>query len=175
MQLTCLVAHPDDCLIFARPFMDRYADHAWTIVYLTYSQVDPRGQEITSYWNKRNIKTILLGFEDNWEDINNKTLSFDVEHADAAIKQAVFDCDLLLTHGSDGEYGHPHHIFVNSVAKTIDIPKVYFANYEFDIECTAVSTICLDELPLHREVIEQFEFKDVGRYKLSTEARNVLK
>jgi len=163
MRAQVLVAHPDDCVIFARPFVDAHPDYEWSIVYLTYDYDDIRAMEISKYWNARNITTKFLGFIDNYTDIENNELSFSAELAESAIKKAV-DADLILTHFEDGDYGHIHHKFVNTVANKIDVPKVYFAstfNYTDEYVTTPLD---LDQFPLHRTVIEGFKDRDTGRY-----------
>lgn len=163
MRAQVLVAHPDDCVIFARPFVDTHPEYEWSIVYLTYDYDDLRALEISRYWNSRNIPTKFLGFIDDYRDIENSELSFSAELAESAIKHAV-DADLILTHFEDGDYGHIHHKFVNTVANKIDIPKVYFAstfNYTDEYVTTPLD---LDQFPLHRKVIEGFKDRDTGRY-----------
>ena len=39
-----IVAHPDDCVIFALSYIYNHPEHKWTIGYLTYTAQDPRGQ-----------------------------------------------------------------------------------------------------------------------------------
>jgi LmbE family N-acetylglucosaminyl deacetylase len=163
MKAQVLVAHPDDCVIFARPFVDAHPDYEWSIVYLTYDYDDIRATEMSRYWNARNIPTKFLGFIDDYTDIENNELSFSAELAESAIKHAV-DADLILTHFEDGDYGHIHHKFVNTVANKIDVPKVYFAstfNYTDEYVTTPLD---LDQFPLHRTVIEGFKDRDTGRY-----------
>ena len=64
MNALCLVAHPDDCVIFALSYIHNHADYDWTIGYLTYTEQDPRGQELADFWRKRGINCVFLGFED---------------------------------------------------------------------------------------------------------------
>jgi LmbE family N-acetylglucosaminyl deacetylase len=163
MKAQVLVAHPDDCVIFARPFVDAHPDYEWSMVYLTYDYDDIRSMEISRYWNARNIPTKFLGFIDDYTDIARDEISFSTELAESAIKHAV-DADMILTHFEDGDYGHIHHKFVNTVANKIDIPKVYFAstfNYTDEYVTTPLD---LDQFPLHRTVIEGFKDRDTGRY-----------
>jgi LmbE family N-acetylglucosaminyl deacetylase len=37
MKALCLVAHPDDCVIFAYSYIYNHPEHNWTIGYLTYT------------------------------------------------------------------------------------------------------------------------------------------
>ena len=61
LKALCVVAHPDDCVIFAWPFIEAHPEFEWTIVYLTYTFFDSRAKEIQSYWDKRGITTTFLG------------------------------------------------------------------------------------------------------------------
>ena len=36
MKAVALVAHPDDCIIYASAYMDAHPEYSWTIVYLTH-------------------------------------------------------------------------------------------------------------------------------------------
>jgi hypothetical protein len=171
----CVVAHPDDCVIFARPFIEQYSEFEWTILYLTYSSYDPRAMEMTAYWRRRNVSTVNLGFVDDYRDMENNLVSFNAEQAQREIFNISDKYDLLLTHNSDGDYGHIHHTFVSNSVQPVPKPKVYFAKYEqSNMECCAASNINLTELPLHREVVSSFENINVGRYTADPSAQELL-
>ena len=68
MKALCLVAHPDDCVIFAYSYIHNHSEHDWTIAYLTYTESEPRAAEMSAFWRQRGIDTIFLGFEDHWHD-----------------------------------------------------------------------------------------------------------
>lgn len=104
LKAICVVAHPDDCVIFARPFMEQYSQFEWSILYLTYSGADPRAMEMTSYWRKRNVVTVNLGFVDDYRDMENNQVSFDSEQATREIFNISSRYDLVLTHNADGDY-----------------------------------------------------------------------
>jgi LmbE family N-acetylglucosaminyl deacetylase len=76
LKALCVVAHPDDCVIFARPFIEQYSKFEWTILYLTYTSYDSRAMEMTAYWRKRNVITVNLGFIDDYRDMENNLVSF---------------------------------------------------------------------------------------------------
>lgn len=164
MKATAIVAHPDDCLIFARQYIDTHPMWKWSIVYLTYNATDDRAIEIAAYWNKRNVVTTFLGYVDSYSDMETGVLSFSVEKATQAIHNAV-TADIVLTHNADGDYGHIHHKFVSEVVSQIDKPTVYFANTtQYNIECKATSSLNFEEFPLHKEVLQMFDNLDVGHY-----------
>ena len=85
MRAVALVAHPDDCVIFAWPFIEAHPEFEWTIVYLTYTFSDPRAREISAYWAKRGIVVSFLGMKDDWQYVKNKELGFD-----SAVKRRTY-------------------------------------------------------------------------------------
>jgi LmbE family N-acetylglucosaminyl deacetylase len=176
MRAVALVAHPDDCVIFAWPFIEAHPEFKWTIIYLTYTFSDPRAREISAYWSKRSISVGFLGMTDDWQYVKNEELGFDPQIAEKDIINSASKYDLILTHFEDGEYGHIHHKFVNTVARQIDKPKVYFANnFNYNTEYTVVEPAATEELPLHKEVVEGFLDRNRGRYIVTPEAELILK
>lgn len=157
MKALCMVAHPDDCVIFAYGFIHNHPEYEWTICYLTYTEQDARGREFADFWQRRNIKTKFLGYVDDWHDIENKQISFDTESAWIDIQSAIAGEDLVLTHNTEGEYGHLHHVFVNQ-ASANHPNRVTFAGpgqgtVKYSIEPGIYSS---DELPMHRDIIFGF-------------------
>jgi LmbE family N-acetylglucosaminyl deacetylase len=166
MKAYCAVAHPDDCVIFARPYIDAHPEHDWTIVYLTYQSTDPRAREVSAYWNARNVKTKFLGFTDDYKDQQTQALNFWYGiDAEASLQSECQDAELILTHNEDGDYGHIHHKVVHSAFKLVDTKKVYFAStFNYNVRYMATGELLLDQFPLHRDVIEQFSNINCGLY-----------
>jgi LmbE family N-acetylglucosaminyl deacetylase len=176
LRAVALVAHPDDCVIFAWPFIEAHPEFEWKIVYMTYLSTDPRGKEIKEYWDRRTIPTEFLGNADTWLDMVRGKISFDTAQASQDLIKSAQNADLILTHYKDGDYGHIHHKFVNQVAEQIDKPKVYFAStFNYNTEYTVLDSVAVDELPLHREVIIGFQDRNTGRYIVTPEAERILK
>ncbi len=157
MKAVAVVAHPDDCVIFAYSYIYNHAEYAWTIVYLTYAEWEPRAQEFREFWSRRNITTIFLGHRDDYRDIENKCISFDTQQAAQEIGNIIKPYDLVLTHDEQGDYGHLHHVFVHQA--TAGHPqRVTFAGpgrgtVKYSVPA---GTYSLDELPMHRDVIAGF-------------------
>ena len=81
MKALCLVAHPDDCVIFGYSYIHHHPEMKWHICYLTYCEWNPRGRELKQFWAKRGITCIFLGYTDDYRDIENKQISFNEEQA----------------------------------------------------------------------------------------------
>ena len=174
MKAVALLAHPDDCIIFARPFIENYKTFSWTLVYLTYTDTDPRAKEISKYWQALGIPCVFLGMIDDYRDIENNHISFDTALAEQLIVAQCESVDLILTHNANGEYGHIHHKFVNAVADSIDKPKVYFGETDnYNKEYIIVDNIDLEQFPLHKAVIAQFENINHGRYLVTDSAKEL--
>lgn len=153
MKALVLVAHPDDCVIFASGYMDAHPEYDWTITYLTHWRFHKRGREIAKYWRKRGIKTKFLGFKDHGRDLGLKGLfTWSEKEALRVLRRSAQGYDLILTHNENGEYGHPHHCVINKAVSDINVSKVYFSLDDRDLAFPV--NIALDELPRHKESIE---------------------
>lgn len=177
MKAIVMVAHPDDCVIFAYSFMHAHPNLDWTVCYLTYEADDYRGSELRAFWDRRNVKTKFLGYVDDWHDIENKKISFDKARAWIDIQEAVSDQDIVLTHDSDGDYGHLHHVFVHNAVvdyhpDAITFSKIGQGNAQYTIPA---GTYTLDELPEHGSVIAGFhQGKHANEYFISDSVKELL-
>jgi LmbE family N-acetylglucosaminyl deacetylase len=161
VKALCMVAHPDDCVIFAYSYIHNHPEMDWRICYLTHAEWEPRAQEFRQFWNRRNIPTIFLGYRDDYRDIENKSISFDAEQARREINNIIQDYDLVLTHDELGDYGHIHHVFVHDCVKTH--PRlVTFAPHNQGIVALSVppGTYTIEELPQHGEIIQSFHAQE---------------
>lgn len=176
MKALCFVAHPDDCAIFGYHFIDTYKQFDWHIEYLTYNQDHERAREVTEFWSKRNVTTGFCNFPDRWDDVKEGRLGFGDELAAQLIRSRSQGYDIILTHNSLGEYGHPHHLFINKVMQDINVPKVYFGTFP-DV-CNKL--IQLDEppfdyreLPIHADIVKGFDLTN-WKYFITPEAEDLL-
>lgn len=172
-----VVAHPDDCIIFALPFIKNHPHFKWHIIYLTYNERDPRAQEVTKFWNKQNVSTEFLGFVDNYQDQETQTLNFWTQNdAEIAITNSISQHgpDVVVTHNHDGDYGHIHHKIVHYAVDTLDIPQVYFASTFNLTDTFKADDYDLKQLPLHQEVIQGFQDRLIGRYIITDQARQLI-
>jgi hypothetical protein len=177
MKAMALVAHPDDCVIFAYSFMYQYPTFDWTVCYLTYTATDYRGREFADFWAHRNITTKFLGFTDDWNYVKNGELGFDSEPAINAIKDTIKDQDLILTHDLKGDYGHIHHKFISEIVSKHHTYMVCFAgpgkgNVKYTLDPRPYS---FDEFPQHRDIVAGFHKEQhTNEYTVSERVRNIL-
>ena len=159
MKAVCMVAHPDDCVIFAWSLIHNFAALDWHIGYLTYQDSDSRAQELQQFWQRRGISTSFLGFQDDYRDIEAGRPSFDTNAARDAIHYLIRDADVILTHDREGDYGHPHHRFVHRCVELLCRDHVItFAppgqgTHDYEIDPPDYDRT---ELPLHWDVIQGF-------------------
>jgi len=159
MKALCMVAHPDDCVIFGLSLIHNTPQLEWSICYLTYRDRDARAQEFAYYWRQRGIPCLFLGFEDDWRDIEAGRPSFDTHAAQNAIRDVCMFADVIATHDEHGDYGHPHHCFVNNCVRMLSHGDVItFAGpgrgtHQFTVDPVDYDQSCL---PLHWEVIHGF-------------------
>lgn len=157
MKAMAMVAHPDDCVIFAYSYIHNHLEYSWTVCYLTYNETDPRGQEFVEFWRRRNVAVKFLGHADVWNMEKNCPGDIDIDRAQQDIQQAIQDQDLILTHNAEGEYGHPHHVIVHHA--TAGHPRrILFARFgEGNLRYSIESGVYrLDEFPLHQEIVSKF-------------------
>lgn len=168
MKALCLVAHPDDCVIFGLGYIHAHAHYQWTVGYLTYCEQDLRAQELSAFWRRREVDTVFLGFEDHWHDNEFKQFTrWQPQHAQQACTDLAQQYDLVLTHGAEGEYGHIHHQLVYQ-AVSQHRPLVTFAPPG---QGTVTHTVpngfySLDELPQHKDIVAGFHpHSHINSYK----------
>lgn len=167
MKATAMVAHPDDCVIFAMGYILNHAEYSWTICYLTYCETDPRAKEVAQFWNRRGIAVKFLGYPDQWNVVDNCPGDIDQELASGDIQSVIADQDLILTHAEDGDYGHPHHVLVNWATQQHPRRVTFAAPGRGTVKYTVpADAYSLDELPLHRDVVAGFHLtKHINEYK----------
>lgn len=158
MKALCLVAHPDDCIIFAYSYIHHHPEYNWTIGYLTYTEKDHRGAEMAAFWQRRNIPTVFLGFEDDWHDNEQKQFTrWSEEHAERACWELAKKYDLVLTHDEFGDYGHIHHQLVHNAVKwhphLVTFAPVNSGTVSYTLPA---DTYSIEELPQHGSIIQGF-------------------
>lgn len=157
MKALCLVAHPDDCVIFAYSYIHNHPEHDWTIGYLTYTNKDPRGAELAAFWQRRNIPCVFLGFVDDYHDQEQQQLLqwYGID-AMAECANLARQYDLVLTHDEHGDYGHIHHRVVHDAVKHHPRLITFAKPGQGTTYTVAAGTYNLSELPMHGEIIASF-------------------
>lgn len=157
MKALCLVAHPDDCVIFGYSYIHNHPEYQWTIGYLTYTAADPRGQELAQFWQRRGIPCVFLGYVDDYRDLENKKISFDTDAACEDLQALADLYDLVLTHDEQGDYGHLHHVFVHECVRHHPGLVTFAGTRSGTVQWSVpAGTYSLDELPQHRDIIAGF-------------------
>ncbi len=114
MKALLVVAHPDDETVFLGGYLRKHSFYDWTIVSVTHSLNSKRGEEFQKACEYYNARPIMLGFPDELE----KSLGEDRLKQDLA--QINFkDYGLVISHNSEGEYGHLHHIEVGKAVRSL--------------------------------------------------------
>lgn len=173
MRAMAFVAHPDDCVIYAWPFIEAHPEFRWEIVYLTNKSDSARAREVAEYWQHRNTPVKFLGFPDDWNHVKNGQLGFDPDQALEKIKETL-TAPLILTHNPDGDYGHVHHVFASQAANHVLGFKVYFAStFNRNVECLVREQVNIAELPLHAAVVSDHDLSR-GYYYLPDDTKTFL-
>ena len=103
----CIVAHPDDCVIFGYHYILANRQFEWTIAYLILDDDSPRVEEMRGYWKRHSIDvfSLALPHDPPPADITNRRCSIPYPEAKRRIEETAGPYDHLLTHGKEGEYG----------------------------------------------------------------------
>jgi LmbE family N-acetylglucosaminyl deacetylase len=167
MKAMAMVAHPDDCVIFAMGYIVNHPEYDWTVCYLTYTESHERGQEFTKFWNTRGVAVKFLGYLDQWNFVKNCPGDIDEELASRDIQSIIADQDLVLTHAEDGDYGHLHHVMVNRATQHHPHRVTFAAPGHGTVKYTVpADAYSLDELPLHQQIIAGFHLNThINEYK----------
>jgi LmbE family N-acetylglucosaminyl deacetylase len=158
MKALCVVAHPDDCIIFGYSYIHNHPELDWTIGYLTYTAEDARGAELAAFWQRRGIPCVFLGYVDDYRDIEAGQISFDTVAAAEDLRTLADQFDLVLTHDEHGDYGHLHHVFVHDCVQHHSCLVTFAKPNQGTIYTIPAETYSLSELPVHGEIIAGFHY-----------------
>jgi hypothetical protein len=154
----CLVAHPDDCLIFGYHYILGHREYRWSIAYLVSANDSKRVEEMRGYWLRHSIDVFSLDLPHDPPpaDVTRGRCSIPYLQARDSVAATVCDYDLVLTHGEAGEYGHPHHRFLHRIMKDLGLP---FVAFDVGADPPLVFSVPRDDqesLQLHRRAIQRF-------------------
>lgn len=109
-----LVAHPDDDAIFG--FHDLLNNNC-TVICFTHGETPRRREEFFRCMDVVNAKGHMMNFPDNkrsrWEDTTNLMVWKTIR----PWLKGKFDA--IVSHDSEGEYGHKHHRRIHHIAKFV--------------------------------------------------------
>lgn len=170
-----IVAHPDDETLWAGAHM---AEDDYFVVCVTNGNNETRSKEFKGILKAFDNKGIILNYpdktfgkRDDWSRVKDKItddLSTIIKHN---------DWEVITTHNTAGEYGHQHHIMVNSIVTDIydELDKkgdlYYFGNYykALDIEeaMEGKEGVSKDSLKKKEEVLKLYKSQEKTVKKLS--------
>lgn len=163
----CIVAHPDDCVVFAQAFIQEHKNLSWTIVYLTADSASAK--EISAHWNSQGVATEFLGFQDKIPLSNQD----DKVAVLGKLIETQLEFDLVLTHNAIGEYKHVHHVLLHSVAQSLPQPKVYFGCGYFHNHRSPAPKESTRK-PLLEQAIINFDTSTRCQYYIDDKAKEIL-
>jgi N-acetylglucosamine malate deacetylase 2 len=147
VRVVAVVAHPDDETAFAGGMLARYASagHEVYVVSLTRGEGGEVGDPPLCSFEKlgevreREMRcaatalgardVVFLGFVDPRMEIDGEAQAIEapLDEVVVAVRDALdrLQPDVVMTHGTNGEYGHPHHVFThravrNAVGQLVD-------------------------------------------------------
>ncbi len=121
-----ITAHPDDETIFCGGTILSYPSWNWHVICVTMQTQSLRPQEFNHAIDMfrslgvANITGITLNQHDEGQELSiEETVSWK-----QLIGESVSTPDIVFTHNSEGEYGHPHHRSINKIANEL-FPNVW--------------------------------------------------
>lgn len=174
-----VVAHPDDDALFGGPFQLANNWIEWHVVCATYLEGDERGGELVEWQRRLGAKSVaFLGLSDCW-DGGSHDIGFTADDVLRLMRQQLsVKPDLVLTHNSRGEYGHPHHVAVGKAVRQLfgDRRIIEFAHgldeYDFEVHVpdmlSAVRACYASQAPVIELLHDQSDCCRRGRYRIVT-------
>jgi LmbE family N-acetylglucosaminyl deacetylase len=111
MNGAVIVAHPDDEIIWCGGVMLSRPDWCWTVLSLCRAEDPDRAPKFHALCARRGVQGILSNLDDG-DPLQPITPARDIARRIIDLLPS-WRWDLCLTHGRNGEYGHPRHVEVH--------------------------------------------------------------
>lgn len=108
------VAHPDDELIFLGN--ELITKDKWLVVCMTNGDSRTRSKEFVGLMKELDLQYKILNFRDG---MNEKWDCTQVKTVISKIVSSIKNCKMIVTHNSDGEYGHLQHKQLHKLVKEV--------------------------------------------------------
>lgn len=116
-----IVAHPDDESLFGGASL---LEGGWKVICVTNGDNPIRRAEFENVMNSTNSEFEIWDYYDNYNTpLDEPKLQNDLLKA---IQCQTWE--KVATHNHEGEYGHPHHIQIHLLVKSI-VPKLWVFNF----------------------------------------------
>lgn len=143
MNGAVIVAHPDDEVIWCGGLMASRPDWQWTVMSLCRAEDPDRAPKFHALCARRGVHGIISDLDDG-----NPLAPIDVYRD---IGGRIIDLlpslrwDLCITHGRNGEYGHPRHVHVHQAVLRLarSGPLACRELWTFAYDCEAPSGRCV--------------------------------
>ena len=116
-----LVAHPDDETIFCGGTLLKNPEWNWNVQCLTWKKGSPRYVQFINAmetYKSHGVNIVEFGSLEHTDTGQDLTVT-DIAAWEESLERKEFKPDIVFTHNTKGEYGHPHHIAVNQIATEI--------------------------------------------------------
>ena len=138
MKAAIIVAHPDDETIWSGGLILKKPEWQWTVLSLCRADDPDRSRKFESVSG-------LLGFDCFISDVDDsnplKQINAQRDIGSRILNFLASTCwDLCLTHGSNGEYGHPRHKEVHAEVvrlvhdRTLECHQLWTFAYECNVQ-----------------------------------------
>jgi len=123
MRSLCLVAHPDDEVFFAGSLLCSTPRHSWDVICLTCDEHEREekfneARMVLSSYGANIVNAEILYQPDPVGPVPDARW-FALCLAGVRDAWSSKGYDLVVTHNRKGDYGHPHHIACNAIARTL--------------------------------------------------------
>lgn len=110
MNGAVIVAHPDDEIIWCGGVMLSQPDWRWTVLSLCRAEDPDRAPKFHALCAKRGVQGIISDLNDG-DPLASINVSRDIGGRIVDLLPS-WRWDVCITHGRNGEYGHPRHVEV---------------------------------------------------------------